>query len=77
MLNSEGEFLYSFGSYGKGKGQLYAPAGVCIVDQLVYVSEACNNRISVFDKAGHFVTSFGRVGSAEGCFKLALHYKSR
>ena len=69
VLNSKGKFLYSFGAKGKGKGQLDGPAGVCVSDQFVYVSEYGNNRVSVFDIKGQFVTSFGSCGSAEGCFK--------
>ena len=35
----------------------------------VYVSEACNNRVSVFTSDGQFVTSFGSEGSGPGQFK--------
>ena len=68
VLNSDGEYLYSFGTKGEGKGQLDRPAGVCVSDQFVYVSERGNDRVSVFDREGHFVTSFGSRGIAEGSF---------
>ena len=68
VLNNEGKFCYSFSTKGKGNGQLDRPAGVCVSDQFVYVSEHSISRVSVFDRKGQFVSSFGNRGSAEGCF---------
>ena len=58
-----------FGSGGRGRGELDTPICVAIdTDDMVYVSEAINHRVSVFTSEGRFVTSFGREGVEPGCF---------
>ena len=51
---------------GPGRGQLRWPCGITIDTAgtgLVYVSEFCNNRVSVFTSDSVFVSSFGSKGS--------------
>ena len=56
-----------FGRHGKGRGELEWPRGVTVdANDLVYVSEQDNNRVSVFTCEGQFVTSFGGRGAGKG-----------
>jgi DNA-binding beta-propeller fold protein YncE len=56
------------GGTGAGPGQLNVPSGIAIYGNLMYVTEANNNRISVFDMSGNFVGSWGSAGPAHGQF---------
>jgi iron(III) transport system ATP-binding protein len=65
----------TFGSYGRGPGQLYYPTDVAVlvndttpaqprIDR-IYVSEyGGNDRINVFDSSGAFLFSFGSFGNS-------------
>ena len=45
------------------------PDGVAVDENdVVYISDTCNHRISVFTSDGQFVTSFGRKGQEPGEF---------
>ena len=66
LLNKQGEFQLSFSM--KANGQLSGPTGVCVVDQFVYVVECWGCCVSVFNRDGQFVTSFGKGGKKEGEF---------
>ena len=56
-----------FGRRGQGRGE---PSAVAIdTNNLVYVSEWDNHRVSVFTSEGQFVVSFGRKGQGPGEFK--------
>ena len=62
-----------FGRRGEGRGELYGPNGITVdTNDLVYVSEYYNHRVSVFTSEGQFVTSFGRKGSGRGEFKYPV-----
>jgi len=61
------ELLGEFGDYGSEKGQWVWPA--CIVmdsDQLLYVSDEWNHKISIFDTEGSFVQEWGEHGNGQG-----------
>ena len=59
-----------FGRCGEGMGELRSPSGVDIDSSgMVYVSEADNDRVSVFTSEGGFVMSFGSRGEQPGQFK--------
>jgi len=63
VFANQGDFLFSFGVPGDGKGQLSRPAAIC-VDRLrkrLYVADACNHRIAIYDLQGEL---FGYIGSA-------------
>ena len=50
-----------FGRCGQRRGELDLPSAVTIgTNNLVYVSEHNNHRVSVFTSEGQFVVSFGR-----------------
>ena len=56
-----------FGRRGQGRGELDRPSAVAIdTNNLVYVSEYNNHRVSVFTSEGQFVVSFGRKGQGPG-----------
>ena len=42
------------------------PSSVTVSNDLVYVSEACNHRVSIFDTKGKFLYCFSKRGSGEG-----------
>ena len=68
VLNSRGEFLYSFGD--KESGELLShPRSVCVDGGQVYVSEWDENHcVSIFTKHGKFLTSFGNNEYSESWF---------
>ena len=54
---------------GSGSGELHGPVSICVdSDDLVYVGERWNNRISVFTSEGEFLKSFGSKGTKQGQF---------
>jgi DNA-binding beta-propeller fold protein YncE len=61
----------SFGSEGSKEGEFYYPTDVQITDSLIWVADAYNNRIQVFDKNGSFVKMIGedqKMNAATGLF---------
>lgn len=60
-----GELRHSFGTKGKGTGQLCGNAGVRLTSdgKHVLVCEADNNRLSLFSLQGEFVRTIGNPGS--------------
>ena len=58
----------SFSSEGSNPGQIKCPTSFIIDNNLLYVSELGNNRISIFDTNGCFIHCFGKYGSGEGEF---------
>src|SRR5262245_56460649 len=58
--NSRGEWVASWGSFGRGEGQFNTPHGVAVSPkQEVFVGDRGNNRIQVFDTNGTFLRQFG------------------
>ena len=67
-FTSTGQHISTFSSYGSKPGQINIPASIIIDNNLLYVSEDNNNRISIFDTNGCFIHCFGKRGSREGEF---------
>jgi predicted membrane-bound mannosyltransferase/sugar lactone lactonase YvrE len=70
---AENEFQVSpvqvFGSQGSDAGQLESPRNVALgPNGNLYVADAGNNRIQVFDSQGFHVTEFGVPGTGPGAF---------
>ena len=63
------EFLRKWGTEGEEDGQFDRPLGLGIdVYGEVYVSDARNNRIQVFDLQGRFLRKWGTYGEEDGQF---------
>ena len=54
VFDVSGKYLHQFGSSGSGNGQLSGPVGITINNNKVFVTEECNQRISVFHTNGQF-----------------------
>ncbi len=55
------------GSSGRRIGEFARSIGICLDDEEhLYVCDANNHRVQVFDKSGKFLTSFGSEGDKEG-----------
>ncbi len=60
-----------FGQEGKENGEFYYPTDVHIFDNQIYVADAYNNRIQMFDVEGNFLLTFGaeeKIKAATGIF---------
>lgn len=55
VFSSEGEPLFSFGEQSKSFSGFIAPAGISIIDGLVYVADAVKGTIFTFDTAGNYL----------------------
>ena len=52
--------MNSWGSPGDAPGEFHEPIGIAVAHDKVFVSDAGNNRIQVFDKTGGFLHRFGQ-----------------
>ena len=64
-FTSTGQYISTFSSYGSNPGQIKYLTSIIIDNNLLYVSEWGNNRISIFDTNGCFIHCFGKRGSGE------------
>jgi DNA-binding beta-propeller fold protein YncE len=63
-LDKEGRFIKHWGSTGNGQGQFAGIEAIALDAQdNVYVADAGNKRIQVFDSEGNFKSTFGDVGT--------------
>ncbi|MBB3189522.1 NHL repeat-containing protein [Halomonas cerina] len=60
------EFVGAWGSQGSEPGQFDDPTGVAVTANEVFVADARNGRIQVFDHEGQFKRAFGTPGDAPG-----------
>ena len=59
-LTLDGKFISKFGNCGSGEGELITPCGCTVSeDGRVYVADACNSRVQVFNPDGTFSRSVG------------------
>ena len=65
ILNTELEYVNSFGCHGDGDGQFKHPNDIA-QDRAgtLYVSDTNNNRVQVFDCKGQFLSTFSKKGAA-------------
>ena len=54
-FTTKGEYVTEFGQHGAKDGEFQRPSGVAWQDGLVYVVDAFNDRIQVFEDGGKFV----------------------
>jgi len=65
----DGSFIRTIGKRGRKEGELNFPGYVFVgPNGYLYVNDALNGRIQVFDTEGKFVNTFGRFGDASGTF---------
>ncbi len=60
------QHILSWGKTGEDPGEFREPIGIAIEGSEVFVSEAGNNRIQVFDLEGNFLYMFGHEGKGSG-----------
>ena len=58
-MTQGGRSLYTIGKKGRAAGELHKPVCIQVRDQLLYITDEMNNRVSVFRTFGQFVTTFG------------------
>jgi DNA-binding beta-propeller fold protein YncE len=65
-FNKDGDFLKTWGSTGSGEGQFNGIRGIASdAAGNIYVADAGNNRIQVFDGDGTFKSMIGNIGSPQ------------
>ena len=63
-FDSQGNFIFQWGSLGTGPGQFMAIRGVAVdLSGNVYVTDAMNNNVQKFDSSGNLLLSWGNSGS--------------
>ena len=68
VFDTSGNYLRTWGNYGNGNGQFYAPSGLANQAGQIYVADMGNDPIQVFDKNGNFVKKWGTRGVGNGQF---------
>lgn len=58
VYSSQGKDL-TFGKKGKANGEFHYPTDIQFANNLIYVADAYNNRIQIFDRKGIFKQSIG------------------
>ncbi|XP_066269033.1 tripartite motif-containing protein 3-like [Branchiostoma lanceolatum] len=57
VYDKEGEFLFKFGGWGEGEGQLNRPHGICTdTSGRIFVADSGNDRVDMFDSTGGFLS---------------------
>lgn len=52
VYQSDGSFLFSFGSFGNQLGQFDQPVGIAVTPSAIYITDRGNAAVSVFNNAG-------------------------
>jgi len=66
-------YSHSWGEEGDAEGQLLHPIGIAIHEEIIYVSDAGNHRIKVFDKQGTYIRTFGKKGTEQNQLNRPMH----
>ena len=69
-LTTKGWNITRFGSAGSDPGQLFCPSSLTINNNLVYVTEEGNNRVSIFDNFIHCFRKEEEFKSPYGVYQL-------
>ena len=59
VLTPQGQHIRYIGGYGSGKGELDNPMSAAVYQNMIYITDYNNKRISVFTTMGDFITTFG------------------
>lgn len=65
---TNGTVLYTIGKPGSGKGELFHPTNIKVVNNKLYVSETSNFRFQIFDLKGKSIATYGKIGTIPGTF---------
>jgi predicted membrane-bound mannosyltransferase/DNA-binding beta-propeller fold protein YncE len=65
LFDSDGRFLYGWGTFGTEPGQFNEPWGIAVDEHFVYVADTWNHRVQKFTRDGEFVALFGQSGLPE------------
>lgn len=71
LYSADGKDFLSIGKQGKKDGEFYYPTDVQITDDAIWVADAYNNRVQIFDKSGKLVKVIGaeaRMNAATGIY---------
>lgn len=71
LYAQDGENWISIGKEGKAEGEFYYPTDVQFTEDKIWVADAYNNRIQVFDKEGNFLKVIGteeKMNAATGIY---------
>ena len=58
-----GSLIQSFGTRGEGNGEVSEPRRLTVADGYVWIADANNDRVEIFNEKGVYVTKFGRKGA--------------
>jgi DNA-binding beta-propeller fold protein YncE len=58
-----GSLIQSFGARGEGNGYVSEPRRLAVLNGYVWVADANNNRVEVFNEKGEYMTKFGTKGT--------------
>jgi len=73
-ISPDGEFLMQWGGHGTEPGQFVRPQSICLdAEGLLWVADACNHRIQVFDARGESARLV-RIWGAEGVEPGKMRY---
>jgi len=64
------KYLFEFGHFGAGDGEFSRPQSMLIDGGTLYITDACNHRISVWTTDGRFIRNMGTIGSGLGEFRF-------
>ena len=66
IFTTSGQYIRRYGSHGVAPGQLSSPSSLTIHNNIVYVTDSGNNRVSIFDTNGTLFCCFSMQGKEEG-----------
>lgn len=61
VFDKNGNFLYTFGEFGKDENLLCGPSRIKVKDDLIYVADTYNSKIKIFNLKGNLIKSFGQT----------------
>jgi ABC-type Fe3+ transport system permease subunit/DNA-binding beta-propeller fold protein YncE len=70
VFDQKFNYLFEFGHFGDGDGAFSRPQSIVIDGGTLYITDACNHRISVWTTDGRFVRNMGTIGSGLGEFRF-------
>ena len=71
VFDSDGGFLWKWGSYGAGDGELDGPSGIAFDSEgICYVSDQHNSRVQKFTGTGELLAKWGELGGGPGQFNM-------